>query len=190
MDSHLAVKICCHTFMINIVCSLIEPILWSLYVFCIKPTWMMLTLILWKAWQNDNFFGLLLKARFGNEISVACWLIFDPRSSVVEQIWTSVNRNSILCRLWLNSFQHIWKVLNKSVLVCRVSDWNQEKWDNKKQEKNVPKTYAWVQFFSLSPMAYWQKWHIKRISCYDLLPLVIPVSSNNMFFIQWRNDST
>lgn len=62
------------------------------------------------------FFCLLLHTRFGNEISVACWLIFDPRSSVVEQIWTSVNRNSILCGLWLNSFQHICKVLNKSSL--------------------------------------------------------------------------
>lgn len=114
------------------------------------------------------FFCLLLHTRFGNEISVACWLIFDPRSSVVEQIWTSVNRNSILCGLWLNSFQHICKVLNKSVLVCWVSHWNQEKWDNEKQEQNVPKTYAWGTFFYPFPHGLWQKWHIKGISCYDL----------------------
>lgn len=184
---------CCQNllshFLINIFCCLIEPILGPLYLFYIKPTCMMLTLILCKAWKNDNFFGLL-HARFGNELSVACWLIFDPRSWVVEQIWTSVNRNSMLCGLWLNSFQHIWRVLNKSVLSCRVSDWNQEKWDNEKQEQNVPKTYAWGKFFSLSLMAYWQKWHIKCISSYDLLPLVIPVGSNNMFFTQWKNDST
>lgn len=140
---------------------------------------------------NDKFFGLLLHARYGNEIALACWLIFDPRSRVVEQIWTSVNRNSILCGLWLNSFQHIWRVLNKSVLVCRVSDWSQEKWDNEKQEQNVPKNICMRQFFfSHSAMAYWQKGRIKCISWYDLLPLVIPVSSNNMFFTQRKKDST
>lgn len=137
-----------------------NPPAWCLHLFCGKPGKM-------------TFFCLLLHTRFGNEISVACWLIFDPRSSVVGQIWTSVNRNSILCGLWLNSFQHICKVLNKSVLVCWVSHWNQEKWDNEKQEQNVPKTYAWGTFFILSPMAY-DKSDISRgfhamISCWSFL---------------------